>query len=142
MATTVTSPTKLWISQFQNLLSDTIKCALIKSTWTYVQDTHFEWADCSAHETSGTGYAAGGATLGSKVLEVYDAANNKSRFTAGNASWSGLSSIQFQYAVVYNSSAVTKLIYAVVNYGATQTISGDYQIAWDGTLGIINNTTA
>lgn len=135
-----TQPTKLWISQFANLLTSVIKCALILPTWAYNQDVDYVWADCSPHETAGPGYGASGNTLGSKVLEVYDAALNKSRFTAANATWNGLANLTYRYAVVYNSSVAPNLILHVYDAGMTLIVSGDHQVGWHTTRGIIDYT--
>jgi hypothetical protein len=58
-----------------DFLSDTINIALVTSSYTPNADTHDFWDDVVANETSGTGYTANGATLGSKTL-TYTAANS------------------------------------------------------------------
>ncbi len=55
--------------------TDVIKVALVTSSYTPAQDTHDYWDDVSANEASGTGYTAGGATLGSKT-QGYTAGTN------------------------------------------------------------------
>lgn len=55
-------------------LSDTIKVSLRASTYTPALDTHETYSDLT-NEVSGTGYTAGGATLGTKTL-TYTAANS------------------------------------------------------------------
>lgn len=51
-----------------NVISDTIKCALILSTYT-PSDTHeFFATSVDAYEAAGTGYTAGGQTLTSKTV--------------------------------------------------------------------------
>lgn len=56
-------------------LSDTIKGALLADTHTPDLDTHEVFDDVDGDEISGTGYTAGGATLGSKTI-TYTAANS------------------------------------------------------------------
>ena len=51
-----------------NWLTDTIKAALLDSGHTPKQLTHEFFDDVNADEVSGTGYSAGGATLGSKTV--------------------------------------------------------------------------
>lgn len=57
-----------------DFLSDTIKCALATSSYSPNLDTHEVFSDVT-NEVSGTGYTAGGATLGTKTI-VYTAANS------------------------------------------------------------------
>jgi hypothetical protein len=51
-------------------LSDTIKLALLDNGHTPALDTHEVFSDVEADEIAGTGYTAGGTTLGSKTLTV------------------------------------------------------------------------
>jgi hypothetical protein len=53
-----------------NLLSDTLKVALLGSSYTPNLGTHVHWSDVSASEITGTGYSAGGMTLSSPSLTV------------------------------------------------------------------------
>lgn len=55
-------------------LSDTVKCSLHTSTYAPNRDTHETFSDAT-NEVSGTGYTAGGATLGTKTI-TYTAANS------------------------------------------------------------------
>jgi hypothetical protein len=55
-------------------LSDTIKCMLCTSTYTPNLDTHKYKSDIT-NEITGTGYSAGGATLGSAAI-TFTAANS------------------------------------------------------------------
>lgn len=57
-----------------DFLSDTIKAALTTSAYTPNRDTHEFFSDIT-NEISGTGYTAGGATLGSKTI-TYTAADS------------------------------------------------------------------
>lgn len=68
-------------------LSDTIKCMLCTSTYTPNLDTHKYKSDVT-NEASGTGYSAGGATLGSASIT----------FTAAN-SWATAHATATAYAV-------------------------------------------
>jgi len=51
-------------------LSDTIKIALLDNGHSPALDTHELFSDVEGDEISGTGYTAGGATLGTKTLTV------------------------------------------------------------------------
>lgn len=57
-----------------DLLSDTLKCMLLTSSYTPNLDTHKYKSDLT-NEITGTGYTAGGATLGSPTL-TYTAADS------------------------------------------------------------------
>lgn len=63
------------VDAFQtDFLTDTIKVALTTSSYAFNLDTHETFADVT-NEVTGTGYTAGGATLGSKTI-TYTAANS------------------------------------------------------------------
>ncbi len=53
-----------------DLDSDTIKLALVTSSYTPDTDTHDFWNDVNSNEASGTGYSAGGATLANKAVAL------------------------------------------------------------------------
>ena len=50
--------------------TDTIKVALLSSSYTPDQDAHDYFNDVSTYEVSGTGYTTGGNTLASKTATV------------------------------------------------------------------------
>lgn len=112
-------------------LSDTMKVALLTSSYTPSQDTHKLWSEVDSRETSGTGYTAGGATLGSKTM-TYTAGTNVIMFDAADVSWT-TSAITARYAVVYKAgtAAATSPLMGYVDFGATQTSSaGTFTITW------------
>jgi hypothetical protein len=111
--------------------SDTIKVALCTSTYTPNQDTHDFFNDVT-NEVSGTGYTAGGATLGSKTA-TYTTGTNTCAFDAADTSWS-TSTITARYAVVYKSTgtASTSPLIGYIDFGADVISSGGtFQITWD-----------
>lgn len=116
--------------------TDTIKVALLNG-YSKNQDTHQDWADVSADEASGTGYTAGGATLGSKTI-TYDAATNKVRLGGANVSWSN-STITATHAIIYDSTS--GVLMGCVDFGGSQSSSnGTFAVNWNG--GIIFEITA
>ncbi|MET8270178.1 hypothetical protein [Streptomyces sp. NPDC005096] len=124
-----------------DLINDTIKVALVKSTYTPNQDTHDEWADVSANESTGTGYTAGGKTLASKTL-TYNSTSNAWTFDAADLTWSSVSTA-FQYAVIYDDTASGKPLLAYLDFGSTQTATTqDVLIKWEttGDTGILRAT--
>src|SRR4051812_35896772 len=86
-------------------VGDTIKTALMTASYTWNQDTNTFWSDISANEISGTGYTAGGATLGTKSVG-YDTASNTVRLIAANASWGPTASFTARYGVVWKDTTV------------------------------------
>jgi hypothetical protein len=123
--------------------SDNIKVALVKDTYTPSQDTNQYWGDVVAHEATGTGYTAGGATLASKTL-TYDGATNKTKLAAANAQWPA-STVTARYAVVYDDSPATnatKPLLGYVDFGANQSTSNTtFEIVWSAS-GIFEITAA
>jgi len=123
--------------------SDTIKVALLSSSYTPNQDTHDYYDDVSTYEVSGTGYTAGGQTLGSKTI-TYDAATNVIILDAADTTWTS-STITARYAVVYDDSGATAAAKALIGYvdfsSDQSSTSGNFTITWDAT-GIVRITVA
>jgi hypothetical protein len=114
-----------------DFLNDTVKVALVTSSYTFDQDTHDFWDDVSTNEVSGTGYTAGGETLGTKTV-TYDAGTNEVRFDAADVTWTS-STITARYAVIYKDSGVaaTSPLIALVDFGQDEVSSnGDFGITW------------
>ena len=121
--------------------TDTIKVALATATYTPDQDAHDYFNDIT-NEVSGTGYTAGGATLGSKTV-TYTGATNKFVLDAADTSWSS-STITARYAIVYCSTgtASTSLLVGYQNFGAdVSTTSGTFTIVWNAS-GIVEITVS
>jgi len=122
--------------------TDTIKVALLTSSYTPDQDAHDYYNDVSTYEVSGTGYTAGGNTLGSKTA-TYDSATNVIVLDAADTTWSS-STITARYAVVYDSTgtASTSTLIGYVDFGSDQSsTNGNFTITWDST-GIVRITVA
>jgi len=123
--------------------SDTIKVALLSSSYTPNQDTHDYLDDVSSYEVTGTGYTTGGITLASKT-STYDGTNNVIVLDAADVTWSS-STITARYAVVYDDSganAASKALIGYVDFGSDQSsTNGNFTITWDST-GIVRITVA
>lgn len=123
--------------------SDTIKVALLTSSYTPNQDTHDYLDDVSSYEVTGTGYTSGGITLSSKT-STYDGTNNVVILDAADVTWSS-STITARYAVVYDDSganAASKALIGYVDFGSDQSsTNGNFTITWDST-GIVRITVA
>lgn len=122
--------------------TDTIKVALLSSSYTPDQDAHDYFNDVSSFEVSGTGYTAGGNTLASKTA-TYDSANNVIVLDAADTTWAS-STITARYAVVYDSTGTssTSALIGYVDFGSDQSsTNGNFTITWDST-GIVRITVA
>lgn len=122
--------------------TDTIKVALLTSSYTPDQDAHDYLNDVSTYEVSGTGYTAGGATLASKTA-TYDSATNVIILDAADTTWAS-STITARYAVIYDSTgtASTSALIGYVDFGSDQaSTNGNFTITWDAT-GIVRITVA
>ena len=122
--------------------TDTIKVALLTSSYTPDQDAHDYFNDVSTYEVTGTGYTTGGATLASKTV-TYDSANNVIVLDAADVTWSS-STITARYAVVYDSTGTssTSALIGYVDFGSDQSsTNGNFTITWDST-GIVRITVA
>ena len=120
--------------------TDTIKVALLSSSYTPNQDTHDYFDDVSTYEVTGTGYTAGGATLASKTVG-YTSGTNVTKFDAADVSWTS-STITARYAVVYvaTGTASTSALIGYVDFGSDQSSSsGTFSIVWDA-AGIFTTT--
>jgi hypothetical protein len=125
-----------------DLDSDTLKVMLCTSSYTPNQDTH-QYKSSVTNEVTGTGYTAGGATLGSVTVN-YDTASNTLTLDAADTSWSS-STITARYAVVYDSTPATdatRPLICYVDFGADVVSSGGtFSITWDS-AGIATLTAA
>lgn len=120
-----------------DLDTDTIKVALVTSTYTPDQDAHDNFDDVT-NEVSGTGYTAGGATLGS-VTVTADNTDNEGVFDAADTAWA-TSTITARGAVVYKSTGVasTSKLICYFDFGSDQvSTAGTFTITWNAE-GIIN----
>lgn len=115
-----------------DLNSDSIKVALVTSTYTFDQDLHAYWSDIT-NEVVGTGYTAGGAVVATPSI-AYDGASNTFAFDGADVSWTG-STITARGAVVYDdtpATAATKPLICFIDFGAdVVTSSGTFQLTFD-----------
>lgn len=112
-----------------DLDTDTIKCALMTSAYTANADSDLYWTAVSANEATGTGYTAGGATLGTVVVSA-DNTNDRAYFDAADVTWSS-STITARGAVLYDDSKSGKPVIAYIDFSSNQSSSsGNFTIAW------------
>ncbi len=116
---------------------DTIKIALVTSGYTFNPDTH-DFFDDITNEVVGSGYTAGGATLGSQTYTL-DTTDNESVFDGADVSWA-TSSITARGAVIYKSTgtASTSPLIGFIDF-STDRVSdgGTFQITF-AAEGIVN----
>lgn len=109
---------------------DTIKVALVTSSYTPNFDTHDFFNDVT-NEITGTGYTAGGATLGSQTITL-DTTNDRLVFDGADTSWAS-STLTAYAAVLYKDtgSAATSPLIAYVDFGSNRVSDGGtFQIQW------------
>jgi hypothetical protein len=118
-----------------------IKVMLCTSSYTPDQDAH-NYKDDVTNEVEGTGYTAGGATLGTKTID-YTAGTNVTKLDAADVTWSE-STITARYAVIYadTGTAGTSPLLGYIDFGEDKSsASGNFTITWDA-AGIITFTAA
>lgn len=132
----------LFVPSFINILSNVIaadlssetgiKCALISNSATPDFDTHDYWADLSANEVSGTGWAAGGVVLTTTTLTV--GATGSLYFDAADVSETGTTLTNARAAVIYDDSVTTPTadaLICLVDFTADySTSAGTFAITW------------
>lgn len=91
-----------------------LKCALLKNTYTPNQDTDDVWGDISAHEIEGTGYTAGGVAV-TPSDPVYVSADNILQMDCTDAEWAELTGT-CRTAVLY-VDGTTKYLVAYTDNG-------------------------
>jgi len=135
MATTITAYDHLWkllATGGIDLDTDTLKVALVTSSYT-PNTAHDEWADVSANEVAtGSGYTTGGITLASPV-----ATNNNIDYA--DVTWTALTKT-FRYAVLYKSGSGGGLTNPLICYLLLDSTPADvvstgsnYSIQWNAT---------
>lgn len=120
-----------------DLDTDTIKVALVTSTFAPNIDTEEDFADVT-NEVSGTGYTAGGAALANKTVSIDDT-DDEGVFDADDVTWSS-STITARGAVVYKDTGTpaTSLLICYLDFGSDKSSSsGNFTIQW-GSEGILN----
>ena len=110
--------------------TDTIKIALVTSTYTPDIDTH-EFFDDITNEVVGTGYVAGGATLANPLITV-DTTDDQAEYDGDNVTW-GTSTITARGAIVYKDTGTpaTSPLICYVDFTEDKISSaGDFTIQW------------
>ena len=122
-----------------NLETDTIKVMLVTSTYVPNIDTHTKRSDVT-NEVVGTGYTAGGATLGSKTV-TQNNTTDAGVFDAADVTWTA-STITARGAVLYKDTGVAANdnLIAYIDFGTDQISSnGNFTIQWNAS-GILSTS--
>lgn len=121
-----------------DLDTDTIKVALVTSSYTPDQDTH-DFFDDVTNEVAASGtYSAGGGTLANKTVTT-DTTDNEGVFDADDLSFTS-ATITARAAVIYKSTgtAGTSPLIAYIDFGADKiSDAGTFTISW-AAEGILN----
>ena len=135
MASTITAYDKLWrllATGGIDLDTDTLKLALVTSSYT-PETAHDEWADVSSYEVAtGSGYTTGGETLASPVV-------TDENIDWNDVTWTSLTKT-FRYAVCYKSGSGGGLTNPLLFYILLDSTPADivntgsnYTISWNAT---------
>lgn len=135
MAATITAYDHLWkllLTGAVDVDTDTLKLALVTSSYT-PSAAHDEWADVSANEvSSGSGYTTGGVSLASPAV-------TNSTIDYADVTWTALTKT-FRYAVCYKSGSgggLTNplLFYILLDSTPADIVStgSNYTIQWHST---------
>lgn len=112
----------------------TFKGALIDSTYTPNADTDDDWADVSAKQVTGTGWA-GPQTL--SVTTSLDTANNRVRFFLTDISASTVTLSDGKHFVIYDDTHANDALIGYITFDvALAPSAGPLAIDFDGTLGV------
>lgn len=96
---------KQMTSNYVNFESDTIKMAIVTSSYTPNVDSHDFWDDVVANEVGASGtYSAGGATLANKTV-TQDDTDNEGVFDCDDVSFTS-ATITGRYVIFYKSTGV------------------------------------
>lgn len=112
-------------------VANPMKVALYKPTWVPNYDVLLSHsALAAAQEIAGTGYAAGGLVLSGKAAP-YDAAADRTNLQAADSTWGPGATFVAGFAVIYDDSALNKLIWSVVDFEGTKSVdNGTFTIDW------------
>lgn len=121
-----------------NLTSDTIKLALLTSSYTPNADTDDFFDDVSTYEVANSGtYSAGGATL--TVTVSQDNTDDEAVFDATDISFTS-ATITARYGVIYKSTGVagTSPLICLIDFGSNQISTGGTWALSFAAEGILN----
>ena len=111
-----------------DLDNDTIKIMLVTSSYTPDFGAH-DFKDDVTNEVSGTGYTAGGNTLGSVTLTQ---TGGTITFDAADTSWSSSTITAARGAVIYDDTVASDPLIAYIDFGSDfSSANGTFTIAFN-----------
>ena len=112
-------------------LGNPIKVALFKSTWVPNYDAPMSYsALAGTNEVTGAGYTAGGVALASKAAP-YNGSTDRTDLQAADSSWGPGATFDAGFAVIYDDSSPTKLVWSVVDFEGIKSVNnGVFTIDW------------
>ena len=111
-----------------DLDNDTIKIMLVTSSYTPDFGAH-DFKDDVTNEVSGTGYTAGGNTLGSVTLTQ---TGGTIKFDAADTSWSSSTITAARGAVIYDDTVASDPLIAYIDFGSDfSSANGTFTIAFN-----------
>jgi hypothetical protein len=111
----------------------TWKIALATASYTPNVNTHDFFNDITNELATASGYTAGGAALASPTV-TYDSATGQVRFDFTDPSWTFAAALTWRYGIAYidtAGAASTDPLMCLVDWGASQTVSGTYSVTID-----------
>lgn len=131
-ATLYNSAKKKLIDGSIDLDTDTIKAALVSSSYAPNIDTHDFFDDISG-EISASGYTAGGAALANKSITV-DTSDDRAYLDADDTAWNAGATFTVRYVILYKSTgtAGTSPLIGYIDFGTDRVaLSGEqFYIQW------------
>ena len=130
---------------FEAASGQVFKVMLLTNVYTFDEtsrDTDEFISDVNANEVAGTGYSAGGATIGSVDITKNDT-TNKSIVDGADVSWPS-STITARYGIIYKDTglASTSPVIRAIDFSSDQASSNtEFKITWSAN-GIIDLTEA
>jgi hypothetical protein len=116
-----------------DLDSDTIRVALVTSTYVPDQDAHEFFSDIT-NEVVGAGYTADGAEITTKTV-TQDDANDQGVFNGDDVAWAA-STITARAGIIYKDTGnpATAPLIRYVDFGEDKTTTGTtFTITWNAT---------
>lgn len=110
--------------------------ALSTATHTPDIDAHDFWNDVVANEVAnGSGYVTNGFDVTGGTY-TYDSASDQVRFDIGDPTWAFSAAVSWRYGHLYERSSgtdATRQLFALLDWGSTQTVSSPYTLTIDPT---------
>lgn len=124
-----------------DFLTDTMKAAILLSTYTPAQDTHDAWDDVSSHECADGDYAK--KTLASKAVSIVDGAI---AIDAADIDFGSSVTITGKYLAIFKDSGTPSTSYLLgyidldeTGGGSASSVAAPFQVLFgpDGIVGVV-----